>query len=470
MGAVDMQWLQDATGLDKGLIGPGIVMIAAYALTAPFALLESPVLRNLFSVIVSSVLFMALFNVHGVVQITILSIVCYSLSRSFPHSKNVPWIVLALSLGTLAANHIIHQVLSDNASRFDETVPMMVVIQKTAMFAWSVYDGTRSDRLLSNTQKYLKIDSESMPSLLEYLGFIYFYPSFWVGPSFQFKTYFNFIHGKGEFSPVNGSRLLPGRWPYFTKTIFIGIICTASNIFLDPYLQYSFALTDDYLKFTFIERVAFIFAAAFSQQLQFYGAWKLSEGACILCGFGYVGPDPSKENNYLWNSGWNVQTALWLRNAIYLRLSPEKLPDQTLEEQKAARHMLGADPGYYIFFGTLSLLVTCNRIVRKYIRPLFHDPAGHPLLYKLLPAYHFVGWLTTSLSIYYGTIGMQLKWFNYGMTVWSRLYFFVHVGIAVLYALDYAMSAKGPKRRDGRRAGDKTHENVDLTHAQKKEN
>ncbi|KAJ3347127.1 lysophospholipid acyltransferase [Entophlyctis luteolus] len=316
-----MQWLQDATGLDKGLIGPGIVMIAAYALTAPFALLESPVLRNLFSVIVSSVLFMALFNVHGVVQITILSIVCYSLSRSFPHSKNVPWIVLALSLGTLAANHIIHQVLSDNASRFDETVPMMVVIQKTAMFAWSVYDGTRSDRLLSTTQKYLKIDSESMPSLLEYLGFIYFYPSFWVGPSFQFKT-----------------------------------------------------------------------------------------------------------------------------------------------------HMLGADPGYYIFFGTLSLLVTCNRIVRKYIRPLFHDPAGHPLLYKLLPAYHFVGWLTTSLSIYYGTIGMQLKWFNYGMTVWSRLYFFVHVGIAVLYALDYAMSAKGPKRRDGRRAGDKTHENVDLTHAQKKEN
>jgi lysophospholipid acyltransferase len=98
-------------------------------------------------------------------------------------------------------SHLKSAVLSDNV-RFDETSPMMVIVIKLTSFAWSVYDGTQDVSLLSEEQKHARI--ETMPSLLEFLGYIYFFPGFLVGPALEFTDYQKFIHQSVRFFLIHG--------------------------------------------------------------------------------------------------------------------------------------------------------------------------------------------------------------------------------------------------------------------------
>ncbi|KAJ3254972.1 Lysophospholipid acyltransferase 1 [Chytriomyces hyalinus] len=168
------------------------------------------------------------------------------------------------------------------------------------------------------------------------------------------------------------------------------------------------------------------------------------------------------ENPRMFLSAWNVQTALWLRSAVYLRLAPEPLPDQTLEEAREAKanasfatHATflvsafwhGFYPGFYLTFITLSFLVSANRISRKWIRPLFHDPASK--LHPFLSVYHVVGWAATCIGMNYATVGMQMKRFNSAMILWGRICFSVHVALVVLIVLDAVLGTLGRSKKAG---------------------
>ncbi|KAJ3026645.1 UNVERIFIED_CONTAM: lysophospholipid acyltransferase, partial [Siphonaria sp. JEL0065] len=182
-----------------------------------------------------------------------------------------------------------------------------------ATFAWSVYDGTRPSRELSKTQQSLKIDTTRFPSLIDYLGFIFFYPAFILGPSFDFQTYNDFINGTGDFKLPSTQKMLPGRWTYLYKTIFIGACCSLIHIVLSPKFPYEYGLEDAFLEWGFLQRSGYFLLASLIQQSQFFGAWKLAEGACVLCGFGYFGPDGSStasksvSRRYFWNRCENVR-------------------------------------------------------------------------------------------------------------------------------------------------------------------
>ncbi|KAJ3400835.1 hypothetical protein CcCBS67573_g08020 [Chytriomyces confervae] len=481
MGLVDLGPLVSLTGLSADILGPGLALLSSYFLALPFAMLSSAAAKDAFSVAMSGLIFMALFNVHGLVQLLALSSACYFVSIRFRNSSRMPVFVLILSMAVLGMNHLNAQFFQDELSpRFDQTVPMMVAVQKMATFAWSIHDGTKSDTKLSKTQKSLKIST--VPSILQYLGFIFFYPSFILGPSFHFNTYNDFVNTSGQFRLAAGATMLPGRWLYFSKTLAIGLVCVAIHTFASPILTYDFGLTDAFLGYSFIERCAYLLASALVQQCQFFSAWKLAEGACILCGFGYNGADEKNAGAFKWDrcenvriweielaenprmflSAWNVQTALWLRSAVYLRLAPEPLPDQTLEEAREAKanasfatHATflvsafwhGFYPGFYLTFITLSFLVSANRISRKWIRPLFHDPASK--LHSFLSVYHVVGWAATCIGMNYATVGMQMKRFNSAMILWGRIYFSVHVALVVLIVLDAVLGTLGRSKKAG---------------------
>ncbi|TPX74231.1 hypothetical protein CcCBS67573_g04483 [Chytriomyces confervae] len=491
MGLVDLGPLVSLTGLSVDVLGPGLALLSSYVLALPFAILPSAAAKNAFSVATSGLIFMALFNVHGLVQLLALSGACYFVSIRFRSSSRMPVFVLALSMAVLGMNHLNAQFFQDELSpRFDQTVPMMVAVQKMTTFAWSIHDGTKSDKKLSKTQQSLKIST--VPSILQYLGFIFFYPAFILGPSFHFNTYNDFVNNSGQFSLVSGRNVLPGRWVYFSKTVTIGLVCVVIHMFASPILMYDFGLTDAFLGYSFLERCGYLLASALVQQCQFFSAWKLAEGACILCGFGFNGVDAKNAGSYKWDrcenvriweielaenprmflSAWNVQTALWLRSAVYLRLAPESLPDQTLEEAREAKanasfatHATflvsafwhGFYPGFYLTFITLSFLVSANRISRKWIRPLFHNPESK--LHSFLSVYHVVGWAVTCIGMNYATVGMQMKRFNSAMILWRRIYFSVHIALVALTLLDIVLGALGRSKKvagTGKTAGKTT--------------
>jgi lysophospholipid acyltransferase len=90
----------------------------------------------------------------------------------------------------------------------------------------------------------------------------------------------------------------------------------------------------------FVVRIRFLFITGVVSRTRYYAAWKLTEGACNLSGFGYTGPDPKNPGQHIWKraenvdifgfelaqnpkgffDSWNMKTAYWLRSCTYLRM------------------------------------------------------------------------------------------------------------------------------------------------------
>lgn len=88
-------------------------------------------------------------------------------------------------------------------------------------------------------------------------------------------------------------------------------------------------------------RIWYIYALGFTARLKYYGAWSLTEGACILSGLGYNGLDDQKrprwdrltnvepwsletaQNSRAYLESWNMNTNKWLKNYVYLRVTPK---------------------------------------------------------------------------------------------------------------------------------------------------
>ncbi len=98
------------------------------------------------------------------------------------------------------------QIWEPDLDAFDNTVPLMVLIIKLTSFAWCVHDGTIKESNLSPTQIQNKINE--FPSLLEYLGYVFYFPGFMVGPAFEFQAYRQFTRNQAPFDKMP-SRLIP---------------------------------------------------------------------------------------------------------------------------------------------------------------------------------------------------------------------------------------------------------------------
>jgi lysophospholipid acyltransferase len=139
-------------------------------------------------------------------------------------------------------------------------------------------------------------------------------------------------------------------------------------------------LSDEYMSYGFLRRVWILHMFGFTTRLKFYGVWVLSEGACILSGMGYKGVDP-KTGKVMWNrlqnvnpwgietaqntraylENWNINTNHWLRNYMYLRVTPRgKKPGfrASMATFITSAFWHGFYPGYYLTFILASFLQT----------------------------------------------------------------------------------------------------------------
>ncbi|KAJ3107940.1 lysophospholipid acyltransferase, partial [Phlyctochytrium bullatum] len=199
MGVVDLTPIVRSTGLDLDVLAPGLILISSYLLCLPFSLLRTPLQRHVFSVIVSGLQYVAFFDFQGYWQLLGLAVACYFVTVWTRGWKGGPVVVFGMSMGLLAVNHLHRQFFNVTTGRVDHTVPMMILVQKVTNFAWSTYDGTLPARLLTPSQTHRRLDT--LPTLSEYMGYIFFYPAFLVGPSFDLKAYLDFINDRPPFGP-----------------------------------------------------------------------------------------------------------------------------------------------------------------------------------------------------------------------------------------------------------------------------
>ena len=215
------------------------------------------------------------------------------------------------------------------------------------------------------------------------------------------------------------------------------------------------------MKYSFVRRVWLLHMLGFTTRMKYYGVWTLTEGACILSGLGYAGID-TKTGKILWNrlqnvdpiaqetaqntraylDAWNKNTNNWLKNYMYLRVTPRgKKPGfrASMATFATSAFWHGFYPGYYLAFVLAAFLQTVAKNFRRYVRPFFLTPSGVPLPSKR--AYDFFSYLVTQLSFSFTVAAFILLSLPECLKAWASVWFYCPIGVALSMAF-FASPAK----------------------------
>lgn len=100
----------------------------------------------------------------------------------------VPKGLFLVMMGHLSYCHLYRQIYNPS-NPIDLTGTMMIVCTKVTSFAWNVWDGLQDQQAISSSQKRYAVTPDRFPSLLEYLGFIMFFPGVLTGPAIEYNDY-----------------------------------------------------------------------------------------------------------------------------------------------------------------------------------------------------------------------------------------------------------------------------------------
>ncbi|KAI0230517.1 Lysophospholipid acyltransferase [Massospora cicadina] len=325
------------------------------------------------------------------------------------------------------------------------------------MFAYNVYDGQLPEEQLSPYQLSHRI--AKLPSFVEFLGYILYSGGFFVGPAFEYTDYIRFVHND------TGVISIPSTVVPAIKCLVAGLLCAVVPIFVHPKVALPTLLTPDFVRQPFVARLFWIYVASTAERFKYYFAWLLSEGACVLSGFGYMGKDEDghprwgaitnvhvlnvelAENFRMVMENWNIGTNLWLRNYVYLRLAPAGTKS-TFGAQIAtfatSAFWHGFYPGYYLTFLFGGIVNEQARFLRRCLRP-WVIASGSAIL-KMV--YDVVGWITTALCLNYVVVPFVLLNFSDSFTLYSSVYFCVHWGaLAIFLVNSFRLLSPPPKSK-----------------------
>jgi lysophospholipid acyltransferase len=266
---------------------------------------------------------------------------------------------------------------------------------KLTAFCWNVYDGRQPESELTEVQKERAL--KELPDLLDYAGYVLFFPGLMAGPAFDYVDYKNFISttmfelppGTDPLKapPTRKKRKIPrSGTPAAWKAVY-GLVWIVLFLQFSNYYWPSYFLSPDYMKYGILRRIWQLYMFGFTSRMKYYGVWSLTEGACILSGIGYNGINPTTgraswdrltnvrpleietaQNVRAYLGGWNINTNNWLRNYMYLRVTPKgKKPGfrATLATFVTSAFWHGFYPGYYLAFVLASFLQTIAK--RKFL-------------------------------------------------------------------------------------------------------
>ncbi|KAK5950457.1 Lysophospholipid acyltransferase [Knufia fluminis] len=422
--------------------------------------------KNLFIILIALFYLIGLFDLWAGLRTILWSAGGVYAIAYYIDGSLMPWIAFVWLMGHLSANHIIRQRLND-PSTVDITGMQMVMVMKLSAFAWNVHDGRIKRDLLTDAQKEKAI--YKVPGFLDYTAYVLFFPSLFTGPAFDFNDYKKYIETtmfqvkpgevapptrKGRHIPRSGT---PATWKLVEGLAWIFLYLQLSGLYYA-----GFVLEDKYWSYSFPRRVWYLYALGFTSRLKYYGVWTITEGGCIMTGLGYNGVDPKSGKakwdrlSNVWPMGiesaqnakgylehWNKNTNHWLRNYVYLRVTPKgQKPGfrATLTTFGTSAFWHGFYPGYYLTFVLGAFVQTVAKNFRRYIRPFFLEADGKTgTKYKIY--YDIASWLVTQTAFCFVTAPFVILGFSDSIKAWARVYFYCIVGVGASVAF-FASPAK----------------------------
>jgi lysophospholipid acyltransferase len=328
----------------------------------------------------------------------------------------MPWIAFVFLMGHLSINQLARQFANDPGV-IDITGAQMVLVMKLSSFCWNVADGRLAEKDLSDYQKERAM--KQLPNPLDFAGYVLFFPSLFAGPAFDYVDYKRWIEttmfevpagvDPSKKAPTRKKRKIPRSGTPATWKAITGVFWILLFLKLSGWYYPDLLTGDKYMTYGFVHRVWILHMLGFTTRLKYYGVWALTEGACILSGLGYKGVDPvsgkvswdrlrnvspwgveSAQNTRAYLGNWNINTNNWLRNYIYLRVTPRgKKPGfrASMATFVTSAFWHGFYPGYYLSFVLASFVQTVAKSTFSIlILPnLLTVPRLPPLLSPLFP-------------------------------------------------------------------------------------
>ena len=392
----------------------------------------------------------------GLLTITMDAVVTYLLA-AYVDGPYMPWMAFVFLMGHMSITHIYRHV-ANSPHEVDISGCQMVLVMKLTSFCWTVWDGKQKVSELNDSQKDRMLTE--LPSPLDYAGFVAFFPSLHAGPAFDYVDYSRWINTSMfdlppgtdplKAPPTRKKRRIPRSATPAMIEMTKGLGWILLFLQMSKYYNSSVVLSNYFPEYNFFRRVYHLHMMSFVTRMKYYGVWSLTEGSCILAGIGYNGIDaktgkakwdrltnviPSgvelAQNSHAYLGNWNINTNIWLRNCIYLRVTPKgKKPGfrASMATFVTSAFWHGFEPGYYMAFVLASFIQNVAKNARRLLRPLFMTPDGKkPTQYK--PYYDIFTWLVTQLAFSFTTAPFILLSLHDSLQAWARVHFYCIIGV-----------------------------------------
>jgi len=326
----------------------------------------------------------------------------------------------------------------------DSTTTHMMITIKLTQFITEVYYNKYQDR---------------SPSLIEFLGFIYFVPSVLAGPVLSYDEYSNFIrYSKGvtcealkhfALSPKPPLKICCKSPPCHSNLHdntdtphHVTILCLKSILLLIlamigvMWFNTLYLTTDTFYELGIVSKLLILYITMFLMRCKYYCIWTLSEIAYIMSGSStfvkYRGRNvdildvETADNIYTLTNGWNKKTNAWLKDCVYKPLMHSGYSKFVciISTNLVSSVWHGFYPGYYITFVLGGATTLLGQIWRKQI-------ILESRYYSLNRLYDIVRMVVVAMLVAFVSASFELCDIQRIMKAYNSLYWFGAIMIVI---------------------------------------
>ncbi|KAK6440496.1 Lysophospholipid acyltransferase [Oleoguttula sp. CCFEE 5521] len=440
-------------------------LIFSFLLSYPLAALlkrlpdNNPKLKNCFIIGVSVLYLVGLFDLWAGLALLVTDALAAYLIAAYVEGPYMPWIGFVVLMGHMSVSHI-ERARAASPSSVDITGAQMVMVMKLTAFCWNVWDGKQDQAGLTDYQRDRAL--KELPSPLDFAAYVAFFPSLMAGPAFDFADYKRWLETSmfdmpagsdpAKAPPTRKKRRIPRSGTPAMINLATGVAWILAFLQFDKYFNPAFVLADKFWSYKLVTRIFYIYMINLVMRMKYYGVWTMTEGACIMAGIGYKGVDPKTgkaswdrltnikplgvelaQNSHAYLGNWNINTNNWLRNYMYLRVTPKgKKPGfrATLATFFTSAFWHGFYSGYYLSFLLAAFVQNTSKNARRLLRPFFMTPDGTQALPRKL-YYDIFSWVLTQATFSFVTTPFILLTMSSSLRAWSSVYFYPIIGVTL---------------------------------------
>jgi lysophospholipid acyltransferase len=416
------------TSIESQNLTYAICIFMAYPLALFYRkFLRSSFLKHCFAIIIGVLFCTNLFQMWDIAHILLSSTLTLLISMYFPLNWKPDILVFVLCLLQLSFLHIYRMWTYWMSWTVDVTGVMMLLTIKMTSFSFDYVEKRKNSIFAQQNSSVFSDEKKSNTehvNILEWFGYIFFFPSLLTGPTSSFDDYVKYVN-----EPVDtDAELRQIRKSTFNRSLYL-IVVVLLGLRLFPI---SFLYNDAFAKYSFLNKLLYAYIAMLVIRCKYYFAWTIAKASCLAAGLSQEVSTNIKiyEVEFAQNprevmSNWNICSSNWLKTHIYSRLvkSGTSTSIATFCTNMVSAFWHGFYPGYYLTFLMGGLLTEVAKGIRRSVRPYFLN--GYTL-----KIYETVATLCTILFVMYFSIPFQVYGLKESFGAWYNLYFFGHIVMA----------------------------------------